>query len=414
MTEEQRAYQEWLLEAVMEALADGASTLREVVDRCGGADPLTVSQLLGKSDSAGWPRTLGGPSVLDVCVEPTLPPPHPLDFEWRFSVAGAARLIGEARRHGGRDLCLMGATTVAVSARRAGWEGRVLAVDQSTIVVDAARSLGLGIEFVIGDVSQAGCDGSSFDIVMLDPPWYPEYAEAFFAAASRVCSVGGVVLAVMPGDGTRPGMPRERSELIARCRTLGLDLVSHVPQCVGYETPLFEWNAFRAAGVNGNLGSWRKGDLWVFKRVDALAAGPMAECKPLTGWREVAMSPMRIRFRDGSARPGDTRLVSVVRGDVLDTVSRRDPRRAEVQVWTSGNRVFRCSDPETLAVALAARIKCRDEIAASADALGRDLTDKESEWVRTSCDLLSELNYRERDEQSECVKNAERGEGVAA
>ena len=42
MTIERRQYEEWLLAKVAKAVHEGASTLRAVVARCKGADPLTV------------------------------------------------------------------------------------------------------------------------------------------------------------------------------------------------------------------------------------------------------------------------------------------------------------------------------------------------------------------------------------
>src|SRR5207248_3620298 len=42
-------------------------------------------------------------------------------------------------------------------------------------------------------------------------------------------------------------------------------------------------------------------------------------------------------------------LRSLVPGDILPTVSRRDPRRKNATVWTSGNRIFGCDGTATLA-----------------------------------------------------------------
>ena len=52
-------------------------------------------------------------------------------------------------------------------------------------------------------------------------------------------------------------------------------------------------------------------------------------------------SEERIRLLNDAAFR-DPRLKSLVPGDILPTVSRRDPRRQQVDVWTSGNRVFAC------------------------------------------------------------------------
>ena len=41
-------------------------------------------------------------------------------------------------------------------------------------------------------------------------------------------------------------------------------------------------------------------------------------------------------------------FVEAVPGDILDSVSRRDPRRAKADVWTSGNRIFACPNTASL------------------------------------------------------------------
>jgi hypothetical protein len=67
------------------------------------------------------------------------------------------------------------------------------------------------------------------------------------------------------------------------------------------------------------------------------------------GWHEETIQRVRIRVRDSEETYfQDPRLVSVIKGDVLPSVSRRDRRRGLADVWTSGNRVFGCSGRSTL------------------------------------------------------------------
>ena len=56
---------------------------------------------------------------------------------------------------------------------------------------------------------------------------------------------------------------------------------------------------------------------------------------------------MSIRVRVSGSR-GVPILRSIVVGDVLDAVSRRDERRRAVDLWTTGNRVLACSSPLAL------------------------------------------------------------------
>lgn len=54
--------------------------------------------------------------------------------------------------------------------------------------------------------------------------------------------------------------------------------------------------------------------------------------------------PVRIKLR----RTETPDLGSLVPGDVLDTVSRRDLIRTRIGIWTSGNRVFSLEDPASI------------------------------------------------------------------
>ena len=222
------------------------------------------------------------------------------------------------------------------------------------------------------------------------------------------------MLASLPGEGTRPGVLRERGELIAWCRRVGLEVIAVHPQCVTYETPLFERNAFRAAGLRDDVRTWRRGDLMVLSRTGECPVDNLPNIKPTPRWHEHRMEGMRVRFRSRAPRSGATGLETLVEGDILPTVSRRDSRRDSAHIWTSGNRVFGCDDPDTLLVAVRARAQGRSEIEAAAIALERGLSDIEQRTLRESCDRLTELSYREKDEGAEVTEEYGWSESVAA
>ena len=48
----------------------------------------------------------------------------------------------------------------------------------------------------------------------------------------------------------------------------------------------------------------------------------------------------------------DPRLAPLVPGDILPTVSRRDDRREAADVWTAGNRIYRCDGSHILSIIL--------------------------------------------------------------
>jgi dihydroorotase-like cyclic amidohydrolase len=84
-------------------------------------------------------------------------------------------------------------------------------------------------------------------------------------------------------------------------------------------------------------------------------------------------------------------LRSIVPGDILPSVSRRDPRRANADVWTSGNRIFACGGTSTLVTiidALAARQM--PEVAVEVQE-GRTLAAGEAALVATAAQQVQDV-----------------------
>jgi len=91
-------------------------------------------------------------------------------------------------------------------------------------------------------------------------------------------------------------------------------------------------------------------------------------------------------------------LRSVVAGDVLHTVSSREPSRAEVDIWTSLNRVWASTNPLALRAICRALAERADPLAAVEADLSRRLEAVEAEHVRAAADRLTAIVKREREE----------------
>jgi hypothetical protein len=87
----------------------------------------------------------------------------------------------------------------------------------------------------------------------------------------------------------------------------------------------------------------------------------------IESWRETTFGPVRIKLR----RTEGPNLASLVPGDVLDTVSRRDPVRSRIGLWTSGNRVFSLDEPEAIGRLIEL---CHNDVMQSQFALQRTLS----------------------------------------
>lgn len=277
-----------------------------------------------------------------------LPLPHPLDFEWRFTADASRDLLNLASdlTPADGDVLLFGTPGLAVEAlslptrRRLSFLAEDNSVTQRLIALNEATGAPLSIGFC-----RAGLPRASADAVLLDPPWYVDFIRPMLAAAATACRPGGVVILSLPPVGTRPSADADRESTVQFAARLGLDPLDHQPLAIAYDTPFFETNALAAAGVFAPAG-WRRGDLVMFRRVrDNSRAGSLVSGRRRR-WAEIPVGRMRLFVRpEGRGAGGLQGLIPLVEGDVLPSVSRRDPRRRAAQVWTSGNRIFRTDNP---------------------------------------------------------------------
>lgn len=279
-------------------------------------------------------------------------PPHPLDFEWRFAPAAVATLAGNIRdvTTNGSRVALVGTPTLAISLHGV---PESLLVDYYGLDADCLASAGLVNHLRAAKsadlLREVSIGAERYDTIVMDPPWYADYVCRFLHFAARSLQIDGHLLIAMPPCGTRPGVAAANQAILMWAERLGLVLESEHLGAVPYETPFFEHNALRAAGILNVAPDWRRGDLWVLRKIEApVAEWPGDLVRPT--WREFAFGPVRVRVDSGASAEGfDPCLQSIVEGDVLPSVSRRDSRRMRARVWTTGNRVFACEAPAKFA-----------------------------------------------------------------
>jgi len=181
--------------------------------------------------------------------------------------------------------------------------------------------------------------------VILDPPWYLDFIRPMLSAAAAACNPFGHVLISLPPLGTRPTAAIERETIVRFAARLGLDRVEEQPLAINYQTPLFERNALAVSGIRAPS-QWRRGDLLVFQKCRESRRPALTRSNRKQQWTEVSVDRMRLFVKcDRSSASGLKGLIPLIEGDILPSVSRRDPRRREAHVWTSGNRIFATDNP---------------------------------------------------------------------
>ena len=351
-----------------EALERGARTLGEALAATQGADPRLVAQRLhalghvvdGEAGAAHGDASRWAPEA----SEPWIPELHARDFEWYFTPACAAELAARAGGRGESVLCL-GTPTVAFALLDAGHVRRVTLVDRNPLAFRRHRDP-VALEARQEDLAAARLEAGAYDAVVLDAPWYlPALCHWLSVAAAAVRPGGRIFLALLPAL-HRPSARADRATLLARARALGP--VSVEPGWLRYATPRFEREALATAGL-WVPATWRRADLveLVVERPTTLTCEPPA---PEPAWVRFVVGTQVIQL-DPSAPSGPGDLLRPLDGHAAEfrygSISTRDPRRADIGLWTSRSRVARVRRPAVVA-ALLERLAATGEARALADA----------------------------------------------
>jgi hypothetical protein len=286
------------------------------------------------------------PFALRLWATGEIPTPHVLDSTWWFGDLALQVLLDqvEGLSSPNSNVLLLGAPTFWHYAKANGSKLRFRLLDRQRSVEPS--------EFTTTDLLFEQPKIGTMDLVVMDPPWYPFDMQVFLLAALRNVKPEAKILLSVPPIGTRPRVEEEWQQLLQWGSRVGLRLEDYKKGILPYVSPLFERNALRAAGVASYPEQWRRGDLATFgwdgasENLAMLASAPKR-----VEWSEASSGGMRIRWRLSENIGWKSPLLrEIVRGDVLPSVSRRDPRLASVAVWTSGNRVFGCEGTQILGI----------------------------------------------------------------
>lgn len=335
----------WLRELGDEVIID----LNLVFDQLPGVYPTTLIKLWHRElQRRGLtPRDTEQYVASDVSKpDDQLPVGHPVDYDWRFTPASALELVQLALEgaSAGEPVVHLGTPTTFLRCALPDAQHQHVLLDRNTAILDALVSRGVSPPHLMFGIDLRAVRRLhlSAGAAIVDPPWYLDDTLLFLRVAAELCRPGATVVLCQPASGTRPGVEQERALLVDRVSVLGLDL--HVLRSAGvrYLTPHFEAVSLRAAARGANIPTgWRRGDVLIFKRLSRSVATVQNSAQD-TQWREVRFGPVRIKLAE---QPTGTDVGSLVRGDVLATVSRRDPARKRIGMWTSGNRVFTLANP---------------------------------------------------------------------
>ena len=286
--------------------------------------------------------------------------PHPLDFEWRNSTASLNYLLGQVQELNAvsDEILFLGMPTLFALACQKDIPQKVTLVERNKPIIRGISKLNIVRErfkIIAEDIFKVNPHTiGKFHSAFMDPPWYSPFFFQFMWLAAKCVRIGGLIGISLPPLNTRPRINEERLDWLAFCQRQGLCLETLLPQKLHYAMPFFEFNAFRAAGITGILPFWRGGDFAIFRKIESIETERPPITEVVAEWIEREMNTVRIRVKigDNSQDHIPLEIKSLVKGDILPTVSTRDERRKEANVWTSGNRVFKVNNPSQFLYAI--------------------------------------------------------------
>ncbi len=265
----------------------------------------------------------------------SLPEPHPLDFDWRFTSETVEEFVALIGKKKGllavgtpsiaRRFCLLGREVVLVDRQPFHFEG-----NHSQVEIDSNTP-----------------EIAGFCTAVVDPPWYPEHVMTWIAWSARSVGLGGQIYASIWPPDTRPAGESEFKEVIKWLE--GWSTVSLHNQHPRYDLPLFESGSMQA-GLNQDLSiSPRIGRLLKIN-VRSLPEVPPLENKKEKWLRFVFDDyQLALRLRQENSTGPAIYPVPGIENCRWPYVSRRAPGRDLIDIWSSRNEVAVVTGSEKVA-----------------------------------------------------------------
>jgi hypothetical protein len=400
-----RLIDSWVYKRINDGVVDFISLVtslpgiypKEIID---SLDRLASKRMIGSDIHLRISKDARTKPAIPLSLEPpnSIPPPHPLDFEWRFIEETIINLVKYclSLSDSGDTIGLLGVPSLYKLVANNKLNRNFVLFDKNTVdqQITVNYQACISCDILVDKLPDLN---SVAKIILTDPPWYLEYQRAFLWNASKICKLDGFLLMVTPKAGTRPEIPKEWQNVLDYSKKLGFKYLGNISDNIIYETPYFEKNALKSVGILNFPKNWRRADLAVFaKNKEKNIPQPSIICT--SDWYKESYMGIRVRKHSNSKNFKDPKLVSILLGDVLPSVSRRDPRRGQADVWTSGNRIFTCSGTNVLH-----QILCAMDVGSSLyvnieSMIGRKLKRREKSLISITKQQIDNIIKLERKE----------------
>lgn len=331
-----------------------------------------------------------------------LPVPHPLDYDWRFGVKAIDYILEKCLEltDTSDSVILLGTPAVLAEAMRRNYPREVILFEENRAITEALINMTSQKCVYQCDLTGDALPNLTAKAVVCDSPWYMEYLESFLWSAAKFCAEKGYLFLSVPPDGTRPNVKQEWIKILSLAKRLGFSLLNIDYGVLSYVAPPFEQNALRAENLHNIPREWRCSNLALFIHEHVTEVPRPPKCPADGNWAEEVFNGIRIRFscRQDATDFKDPTLQTIIPGDILPSVSRWDERRKQADVWTSGNRIFRCRGPDLLQRIVRALVIGQAPDKVITEYIGRELSPAEADLIVKASEEISCVIKAENDE----------------
>ncbi len=337
------------------ALLDSSKTrlsFSQIVSKSAGASPASVKSILNKIapnyfiDAQNY-KTYNSQYTI-ISNTAILADPHPADYDWRFNSNTIKKYLQDLSRFSEKKVALLGVKTIFPGLVNKNIDTTIF--NKSSSLLNDFRNNGYKVGLIECDLFKQHPEFyNSFHLAIADPPWYPEYYEAFMSRGYEFLKVGGLLHVSVLKDLTRPHADIDRKNIITNAQDMGFQLIEIIPDYFTYETPSFEKNTLKIYDLQCE--DWRKSDLFVFQKIKITENTKITtQKKDHESWLEFNWDKKKIKIRKKVIHNGDVFSYESAdpNGIVFTNVSRRSQYRDRIDLWTSDNLAFKVYRPQII------------------------------------------------------------------
>ena len=275
------------------------------------------------------------------------PVPHILDSDWRFTRKSSLQLLDKIKEYSKKstdNFIMIGAPSIfSLLDKKVDFNFAKLLIDQNYIYNGNIRKNNI----ICNDIGSFELYNFA-DIILCDPPWYLPAIKNFIKKSFSMMRYKGHLIIALPPSEVRETIEKEYKEIDFFSDSLGLELIGEYDNIIEYVSPPFETNSLLSIGVTHFPINWRKGNLRIYrKKIDNTNKVEKDDGIYSDIWHDITIKNVRFKTRIIDGESNETTgcvISSIIKNDIFPTVSMRTGKQNEVDIWTSGNRVYKCSN----------------------------------------------------------------------